>query len=208
MGEVAKLVAIPESRAETQRSALWDCLLNFRSREVVFGVVGYAGSGTSFVATRIAQLLGQDLGDRRESSSTPIKARNLLDQFTQAKKIKLAVAGTKIERVTWYQGVGDQLRQTSGECGAVAAYAIRFVQQMRQQDIVNVFLLDSLKRPGEVELLRNVYGEAFCLVGVGCRPDVRRKRLELKFAIPEDSAEPTILLNATLKTRRIGSVNR
>lgn len=51
----------------------------------------------------------------------------------------------------------------------------------------NVFIMDSLKHPAEVDLLRSVYGNAFCLVSVGCRPDVRNGRLMRKYDLDEGS---------------------
>jgi deoxycytidylate deaminase len=99
-------------------------------------------------------------------------------------------AMAKIER---YQSLGDELRKESGEYGAVAAYMIREIQKLREGDdekAKRIYILDSIKHSAEVDLLRHVYADGFCLIGVGCRPDIRRKRLELKFKL--DTTTPAL----------------
>lgn len=165
------------------RDAL-DCL---QSREVVFAVVGYAGSGTTFCAGQIKKLLEKEL-QGQSVRVNPIKARDLLDQYNEAAGGRKPT-GTTIEIVGAYQRIGDQLRQESGEYGAVAAFAVKKIRELRSAppEVTNIYVIDSIKHPAEVGLLRSVYGDAFCLVGVGCRPDVRKKRLERKYSLEEDS---------------------
>ncbi|MGA7178321.1 MAG: anti-phage dCTP deaminase [Thiobacillaceae bacterium] len=93
-----------------------------------------------------------------------------------------------IKRTIEYQRIGDDLRFKSSEYGAVAAYMIREIKKLRgpQGDVAkNVYILDSLKHPHEVDLLRHVYGNGFCLIGVGCRPDIRTARLQTKLNIDD-----------------------
>lgn len=47
----------------------------------------------------------------------------------------------------------------------------------KPEDKYKVYVIDSLKHPAEVELLRAVYREAFCLVGVVCEENTRKQRL-------------------------------
>jgi len=62
-------------------------------------------------------------------------------------------------------------------------------RQLRDANQRFIYVLDSIKHPGEVDLLRHVYGDGFCLIGVGCRPDIRKKRLQLKFGLDQETAE-------------------
>jgi len=190
------MAATPESiRSENPQEAggssmaLRSALRNCQSRELVFAVVGYAGSGTTFCADQVRKLLDKELKAQKVRVSL-IKARELLDKFNQDAG-NASPTGTRIDVVKAYQQMGDELRERSGEHGAVAAYAVQRIRQIRteNQGVTNIYVLDSIKHPSEVSLLRSVYGEAFCLVGVGCRPDVRRKRLERKFSLDEDSNE-------------------
>ena len=95
---------------------------------------------------------------------------------------------TPVENVTYFQTLGDTLRSSSEEYGVVAAFMAKEIKRHRAENSEknNIFLLDSLKHPDEVALLRHVYGPNFFLIGVGCRPDKRLKRLQLKFKVDKD----------------------
>jgi len=172
-----------------QKDKLRNAVGQLKSKEIVFGVVGYAGSGTSFSADQIRLLLEKELANLNPSIHL-IKARDLLNKHIRA--IGGAVpSGSKIQAVEGYQTAGDELRRTSEEHGAVAAYAVQKIRALRgeKQSESNVYIVDSIKHPAEVELLRAVYGDAFVLVGVGCRPDVRKRRLERKYGLRPDALE-------------------
>jgi len=172
-----------------QKDKLRNALAQLKSKELVFGVVGYAGSGTSFSADQIRWLLEKELAALQPKINL-IKARELIDKHLQAIGISLPT-GTKLQMVEGYQSAGDELRRTSQEHGAVAAYAVQKIRELRgaTQNHPSVYIIDSIKHPAEVELLRAVYADAFVLVGVGCRPDVRKKRLERKYALAPNSPE-------------------
>jgi deoxycytidylate deaminase len=182
--------AIPIKIEATGPSDLRTALQAHRSKELVFAVVGYAGSGTSFVANQILKLLQKELG-ATGFHVLPLKARKLLDEYAAVRRTPPPTGASRLQLTAYYQGVGDDMRRSLNEHGAVAAYAVRSIQKTRTEGTNerNVFILDSLKHPAEVDLLRNVYGDAFCLVGVGCRPDVRNGRLARKYELDEDAAE-------------------
>ncbi|MBC7907258.1 MAG: hypothetical protein H7Y60_11000 [Rhodospirillaceae bacterium] len=48
------------------------------------------------------------------------------------------------------------------------------------------YIIESIRHPAEVNLLRYLYGEAFALVGVVCHEDVREERLIKKYFERED----------------------
>lgn len=165
-----------------------------KNEEVVFAVVGYAGSGTSFVIAQLSSYL-----KTKGNNPIIIKARSALDMYTRAIGKELPGADlSPIERTTEYQRIGDELRMNSEEYGAVAAYMIREIRNIRTADKSgkNVYILDSLKHPQEVDLLKHVYGNSFCLIGVGCRPDIRTRRLQTKFKItdPDDTSLQAFVL--------------
>lgn len=163
------------------------------SREIVFGVVGYAGSGTSFVAHKLKSYLEKSVGYK----PFEIKARTALDKYATQSGITIPAQTLQpIERTSQYQMIGDEMRKNSGEYGAVAAYLIREIKKIRDSggdSTKNVYILDSLKHPHEIDLLRHVYGNSFCLIGVGCRPDIRTVRLQTKFNI--DDPKDKILID-------------
>ena len=191
VAEKSATPAVPIIRGspeEPKSRGLISKLRTSRSQEVVFAVVGYAGSGTSFVAHRLKAYL-----KKCDYHPFEIKARTVLDEYAITSSIRIpSTLLSPIERTARYQEIGDTLRETSGEYGSVAAYMIRRISRMRGESHdynKNVYILDSLKHPHEVDLLRHVYGNGFCLIGVGCRPDIRTVRLQTKFNIdnPESS---------------------
>jgi deoxycytidylate deaminase len=182
-----KVIPIQEVSEQLKSKGLINQLRENRSNEVVFAVVGYAGSGTTFVISQLSSYL-------RAQGLNPIliKARTALDKFALSSKINIPSSEiSPIERTTEYQRIGDELRKSSGEYGAVAAYMIREIKKIRGEKANenNVYILDSLKHPQEVDLLKHVYGNSFCLIGVGCRPDIRTKRLQAKFKITDANDE-------------------
>lgn len=165
---------------EGGKSRLRDRIADFSSQEIVIGVVGYAGSGNSYVAGLFENILRT-----KGFEVHTIKARSILESWAEQQKQNSPSTIQDIKvRVKEFQNLGDNLRQSSGEYGAVAgmmAMEVHGLREEKKSDQPQVFLLDSLKHPAEVELLRQIYGEGFRLVGVGCRPNVRETRLGVKF---------------------------
>lgn len=150
------------------------------SRELVIGLVGYVGAGCSTAAARI-ELLLDDAGYtvHRIKLSELIKAAAALDGVTQVSP-GLHQGTESFARSEALQDAGDSLRERHGY-HAVATLAIRAVMAQRgtaqpgRQKLA--FLLDSLKHPDEVKLLRRVYDHSFRLVAVHCERTRRERRL-------------------------------
>ncbi|MHB8254045.1 MAG: anti-phage dCTP deaminase [Acidiferrobacter sp.] len=178
---------------EHGESRLRDSLRKYESEEYIFAVVGYAGSGTSNVATQLKKLLTQ-----HSPNVETVKARDALSSYATTDQSSSASVATEVEKITRYQNLGDDLRKKTGENGAVAAYMIRKISELRppaDRDASAIFIIDSLKNPAEVALLRHVYGENFCLVGVGCRPDTRKKRLARKLRLDHGNENDKTMLD-------------
>lgn len=175
------------TRKGKTRRELIEKLRESRASEFVFAVVGYAGSGTSFVATRLGRFL-----EKKDYTPHDIRARDFLDTFASHRGMKHSGTDARsLDRTAFYQSVGDSFRQESSEYGIVAGFMASRIKELRDQNQgkKNVYILDSLKHPDEVDLLRHVYGSNFVLVGVGCRPDIRRRRLATKYGIDEAKAD-------------------
>ena len=150
------------------------------SRELVIGLVGYVGAGCSTAASRI-ELLLDDAGYKvhRIKLSELIKAAAAVDEVTPVSP-GLRQGVESFARGGVLQDAGDALRERHGH-HAVAALAIRAVMTLRgtaqpgEQKLA--FVLDSLKHPDEVKLLRRVYDNSFRLVAVHCDRTRRERRL-------------------------------
>ncbi|WP_081865569.1 anti-phage dCTP deaminase [Chondromyces apiculatus] len=164
------------------RSSPDDVLLSSTSHEVVFAIVGYAGAGPGWVA---AQLSGQ----LQTHGFTPIRIKLSTLIQTAAKhrsRPGASSAGEGLQRMRSLQDAGASLR--GGQTGSItAALAIKEIRAKRkeagEQSNPFAFVIDQLKHPSEVELLRRVYGNSFYLLSVICRKETRRRRLRMKFKV-------------------------
>lgn len=150
------------------------------SKELVIGLVGYAGAGCSTASTRIEAILA-DSGYSVEL----IKVSDLIARNTQNMTALTTIQGSqrgklKLERGQTLQNSGDSLRAKHGP-HAIAALAVGEVRRLRGSaqpgEDKKAFILDSLKHPAEVELLRRVYDSSFRLVAVHCERSTRENRL-------------------------------
>ncbi|MFZ6710135.1 anti-phage dCTP deaminase [Undibacterium sp. TC9W] len=172
-----------------QKTAADKTLRELSANELVFAVVGPVGSGTSFVANALSSLLSNQVYG---VEAHVIKASNAITSWiasTGNAPIQTTDALTKVKSL---QDAGDLMRKT--DHAAVAVALIEAIRTKRSElnatvgDVVTeikqtqgpkkrAYILDSLKHPAEVELLRTIYQDAFCLVGVVCEGQIRQQRL-------------------------------
>ena len=149
-----------------------------KTDEIVFAMVGPIASGVSYCSNILRELLQNEY----QYSGQTIK---LSDQINNAAHL---VASTKIDRespgrISKLQDVGNALRNNFGP-RYLAESCIREISMKRGDPKGqpaprrHFTILDSLKNPEEVSALREVYEDAFWLIGVFAPETVRTKRLE------------------------------
>lgn len=162
------------------------------SPELIFAVVGPVGSGTSWVADQLTSLCKSALGAEQ---IVQLKASAAIENSDPTPRVPGgAEPPSRLDRASRLQDAGDALRMA--DPAAVASLLISSIKashakwDLQKTDIAQictsdmsamaprVFILDSLKHPAEVELLRAVYREAFCLIGVVCEASARKSRLQ------------------------------
>lgn len=151
-----------------------------RTDEIVVAMVGPVGSGVSFTASLLSQILDSDFGYQGRI----IKISELID--ASAKKIdKNRVAATDPKRTSTLQDYGNTLRRAFGN-RYLADLCVREINANRgapenlPQPRRYFTILDSVKNPDEVVALREVYGEALWVIGVFAPETIRKKRLHAK----------------------------
>ena len=170
-----------------------------RSNELVFAVVGHAGSGTSEVANMLTKVLRDSHYDVH-----PLKAREVISAWAIANGKALPAEradGRKLlSDVVQFQNLGDEMRAQVidgvPEYAAVAKALVRRIRRARAtaqgkkfdpksaihpNGDARAYILDSLRHPAEVDLLRTLYGPAFTLIGVVCEEKRRAARLMAKY---------------------------
>jgi len=124
-----------------------------------------------------------------------IKASTLIKKWHEEVGTRLPEVTEKtLELVEAYQDAGDKMRER--DAAEVARAVMREIAQRRAEATeVNyvrgepvrpnnerrAYLIDSIRHPAEVSLLRRTYGNAFALVGVVCEESRREQRILEKY---------------------------
>jgi deoxycytidylate deaminase len=111
----------------------------------------------------------------------------LLHAFPRFKNLTLEPADDYIEQ---HQDAGDAFRETTGREDALAILGIGEIQAARLQQNGDkgtlipacAYIIRSLKTPQEVEVLREVYGDAFFLMASSAPYQVRRRYIATRIA--------------------------
>jgi deoxycytidylate deaminase len=174
------------------------------ANELVFAVVGPVGAGPTKIATQLEVLLqGAGFETSILSASEVIQTWAKANGELTDEEIKAALYTTKegkekrsLAFTRVMQNLGDKFRETTGDNAAVALELIKAIRKRRgllqaidpastkaikPDGTPRAFILDSIRHPDEVSLLRRVYQEAFWLVGVFCHEKQRELRLIEKY---------------------------
>jgi len=178
-------------------------VLGQAANELVFAVVGHVGSGTSVVANQLATLLRDTVYQGVSFEVEVLKARNVIEEWAKSKELALPTQldPPSLNQVNALQDYGDQMRSEvnkNGEsdhaaiaralvlkiqCVRAAKTGVQFEKgkPVRPDGRPRVYILDSIRHPAEVALLRRVYQDAFLLIGVVCEEEKRISRIGAKF---------------------------
>lgn len=166
-----------------------------RSFEVFFAVVGPVGAGGSRVMESLARAV-------TAAKYTPIriKASELIHEWATKKGEKLPSGGAKsLDTITKMQDLGDAMRKS--DSAAVARAIIQRIAESRAKAMSTsytrgepvqpdgekrAYLIDSIRHPAEIHLLRRTYGNAFALIGVVCQEKERKTRVLDKYFNAQD----------------------
>ncbi len=171
-----------------------EVLKEHAANELVFAVVGHVGSGTSEVAEKLKEILENKSLKDGPYETEILKARESITEW--AKNNGHAVPSTPSDDLaTAYalQDLGDRMRESDHSAVARALVGRIRETRARKQGVTvdkdpvfpdgskRAYILDSIRHPAEVNLLRTVYEGAFTLIGVVCEEERRRERIKKKF---------------------------
>ncbi|WP_321788090.1 anti-phage dCTP deaminase [Paraburkholderia sp. J94] len=184
MSAQPQLVAISAKKVATGNDAK-QTLKQAAANEYVFAVVGPAGSGTSWVAKALQTIL-----DSNGFQADILKASSVIESWAEKHGYPIDES-SKLERAKSLQDLGDRCRLESNDLAAVAIRLMQPMRELRKQSTQRrAYIIDSLKHPAETALLRQVYQDAFCQIGVVCSEEIRKDRL--RQAKCSDSTIPQI----------------
>lgn len=198
--------ALPTVAANDTSSRLTgvEVMKKSRSNEFFIAIVAPAGAGAGTAADVIKDFLARAKVDEQLIEVSIIKASQAIRSWAIERNfvVPTGTAGRKtLADMIVMQDRGDDMRRTTGDNAAVARATIRMIRERRaelsKQDegVIDgkprAYIIDSLRHPDEVHLLRSVYQEAFLLVGVVADPDARERRLRQLFDIKVRTRDET-----------------
>lgn len=156
------------------------------TEELVIALVGPVGSGCSTAYRALEKIFKDDY-------AYDVYYYKLSDYIGQGAKLVGEPIPADIQgaqRIELMQNIGDRLRQICGK-SYLAAKAVEQIAERRDEEgfgktadgqavpkkLRQVHIIDSIKHPEELKLLRSTYGEIFWLVGVFAPLAVREQRL-------------------------------
>lgn len=174
-----------------------DLVRGAAGNELFFAVVGHVGSGTSEIAETLKTLLEDPELEGGHYETTILKARLEIIDWARAQRYEVPdTTKNTLAAVTRMQDLGDLMRRETGDHSAVARALVRRIRAIRGErtgidssvegavkpdGTRRAYILDSLRHPAEVELLRAIYQEAYVLIGVVCDESVRETRITNKY---------------------------
>jgi cytidine deaminase len=153
--------------------------------ELVFALAGPLGTDLDWVSKELQAQLNkggyQDTFEVRLSTVIRSIATRMKLHHNQGDAITI-VETPEDERLRTYMDAGTAIRHAASDGAAVVAAGISEIVSRRNRTSNGIpqrtgFVIRSLKHPGEVNLLRKVYGSGFFLIGVSSSREQRRQRL-------------------------------
>lgn len=174
-----------------------------RTPELIIGVVGPIGSGATKTATLLQQLLAEEYGYEVVFH----RVRELIGESASlvGEAYESSLEGER--RVNSLQDIGNKLRQKFSS-DYLARKCVEGIARDRLNNagyykeangnliplpLRRAHIIDSLKHPKELQLLRLVYGDVFWLVGVFAPEETRRKRLIDHRGVSKEKLDALIL---------------
>lgn len=158
--------------------------------ELVFGLVGPVGTRLSDLKKSLVENL-----KRFNYSTVDIHVSNLLRHFEGWVEESDSTTFTRIEH---RQEIGFAFRSRMNDGAALARAAIAKIREERAKisgsadspAADHAFVLDQLKHPAEIALLREVYGASFVLIACHAPDEERAKQLAQMQAKDEQTTDP------------------
>lgn len=173
--------------------------INLKDRftpEIVIALTGPIGSGCTFTANRLEEILANDYGYLPHY----IRVSDLISEVAEEVGVADLSKLDGFNRVREYQKAGNEYRRRNG-AGVLAKHVVDVIRSHREgnggfRDTGGILpvteprrvvhIVDSLKNPEEISILNQVYGRALWLIGVFAPHSKRRKRLsDAGFRAPE-----------------------
>lgn len=192
MGATIPLSVSSTKSASSSSDDIMKKIKEGKTNELIIGLTGPLCSGLTTISKELKEILegkGYKCHLIKVSSFIKDHATKVGEKYNNSEKYS--------ERVNNLQDIGDKIRNHYRKNYALAVLCcqkinfIRFTEDKeffeKKPDLKIAYIIDSLKHPEEVELLRSVYTKGFYLFGVDSTIEVAKQRaLSMKNTTPED----------------------
>lgn len=199
MSAAEKKKLLPIASMTTSEDHSRRVLRSNASNELIIAVVGHVGSGTTTISELLEDLLTEQqlripgTGEKKKFQVKRFKASEVITSWAEKQGIPVSkYPSDEIKRASDLQDLGDEMRKA--DHAAVARALIQNIHEWRNtqrqyplgQEIQGpklpdgqprAYILDSVRHPAEIHLLRGVYQTAFAVIGVVCEEERRFRRL-------------------------------
>lgn len=154
--------------------------------ELVMGIIGPVGCNRQLIVDTVIKL------------AQHYRYRVIQVHVSNAMKSVISVPphnGDEFIRVSNLMTAGNELRLRTGDKSIFAKLAASQIalERAKTQDRKIIYLIDSIKRPEEVEELRNIYGDGFFLFAIHSSEVSRDSYLEKQCHILEKDKRKTLI---------------
>ncbi|SEL56066.1 anti-phage dCTP deaminase [Nitrosovibrio tenuis] len=182
------IVSLPQKGSVTVTESELLAPKDRRTQELVIALVGPVASG----CTTAKAILENTLETQYGYTVIPYKPSDQIASSAKLLSENIEVGLTGSNRIAKYQAVGNTLREKFGN-NYLVAKIIERIHSIRQekgfkpakggeakvpQSLRYAHIIDSLKHPAELDLLRETYGDIFWVFGVFAPEDIRKERLK------------------------------
>jgi deoxycytidylate deaminase len=192
------LLAANDILSHEQADDLATSISDRLSQELVIALVGPVGSGVSTTAGYLKDILSQDFG---YAVHPIIKPSDIIQR--EARRVGISsIARSPLDAyITDMQSAGNKLREKFGG-DYLSEKIVEQIHKFRRESggytsdgkIVPkriAYIIDSLKNTDELHLLRQIYGETLCVIGIFA-PDAQRKSRLIDAGVPEENVKKII----------------
>jgi cytidine/deoxycytidylate deaminase len=154
--------------------------------ELIIGIVSSVGTPSHRIIT--------PLKDRLEGFGYSVEEIRV-SQFLPA--IEEKKLNGEYDRISYFMEQGDLFRKESKNNSILAIASSVKIKTLRDNKITkkNAYIINSLKHPDEVELLRKIYGDGFYLFGIHSDLPSRKEYLEKDKHCPSEKADELIKID-------------
>lgn len=160
---------------------------DYRDSEIIIALVGAIGVQYKEVKEILKDRLEKNFAYEVEEIRVSKDIMEKLSNYTEP------ASTSQYDRITNLMDVGNRARESSKNSGILALGVAEEIRKRRKPTNARMaYIVNSIKHPEEVKLLREIYGQGFYLIGVFSDTNSRTRYLTSELRLTPDQAKSII----------------